>query len=62
MRQALVVANRPAVAAAAHDEQMLIVGPAIPMPIPMLECQAQVAGGGVERLGSECGCSRTMRS
>src|SRR5215472_13137660 len=31
MRQAAIVANRPPHAAAAHDKQMLIVGPPIPM-------------------------------
>src|SRR5262245_31718673 len=55
VREAAVVANRPAVAATAHYEQMLIVGPAIPMPVPMLECQAHVAGRGGERLGREGG-------
>src|SRR5262245_19685465 len=55
MRQAAVVANRPPRAATAHDKQMLIVGPPIPMPIPVLECQALIARGGGERLGHECG-------
>src|SRR5262249_22318490 len=53
MRQAAVVANRPPLATAAHDEQMLIVGPAIPMPMPVLKCQAHVTRCGRERLGRE---------
>ena len=55
MRDAAVVAERPLVAAAAHDEQMLVVGAAIAMPVPVLEGDSDITGLGKERLRCQRG-------